>query len=231
MPLPSNIRITTLSIRYVSNCRLAPELHANIEASLVSKRLAISLHPSQRNRFQLWKPIFGPGVCLAIIYDSHGFTQTILTQVSDNEMYSLEDLCNTRSGTLGPALRFQIGNIFLCHLFVYTLRVEYFLAPNIAPFLQTDHISRPGSCEKLWALPGTSSDVDLYFDKTMLNNVRKQKLIICSMFQIFFQARAFICEGCHSKQPVFPFQVSSKRNNLLSWWSCNCLILQRPLLH
>merc|ERR1719151_525829 len=38
--------------RYVSNCRLAPELHANIEACLVS----------------------------------------------DNEMYSLDDLCNTRSG-------------------------------------------------------------------------------------------------------------------------------------
>ena len=174
MPLPSNICITTLSIRYVSNCRLAPELHANIEASLVSKRLAISLHPPQRNLFQVWKPIFGSGVCVAIIYDSYGFTHTILTQVSDNEMYSLEDLCNTRSGTLGPALRFQIGNIFLCHLFVYTLRVEYFLAPNIAPFLQTDHISRPGSCEKLWALPGTISDVNIFFDKQFWTMLRSR---------------------------------------------------------
>ena len=136
MSLPSNICITPLSIRYVSNCRLAPELHANIEASLVSKRLAISLHPPQRNLFQVWKPIFGSGVCVAIIYDSYGFTHTILTQVSDNEMYSLEDLCNTRSGTLGPALRFQIGNIFLCHLFVYTLRVEYFLASTLLLFFR-----------------------------------------------------------------------------------------------
>jgi len=45
--------------RYISNCRLAPELHANIENSLVT----------------------------------------------DNEMYSVEDLCNTRAGVLGPALR------------------------------------------------------------------------------------------------------------------------------
>jgi len=83
--------------RYVSNCRLAPELHANIEACMVS----------------------------------------------DNEMYSLDDLCNTRSGALGPALRLII----------------------------TQGLAHVKGCH------------------------------LC-------QARAFICEGCHSKQAVFPFQMN-----------------------
>lgn len=81
--------------RYVSNCRLAPELHANIEASLVT----------------------------------------------DNEMYSLEDFTHTRSGALAPALRSIISQ-GLAHV---------------------------KGCQ------------------------------LC-------QAQAFICEGCHSNPPVFPFQ-------------------------
>ena len=38
-------------------------------------------------------------------------------QVSDNEMYSLDDLCNTRSGALGPALRFNLHTRKLYHAF------------------------------------------------------------------------------------------------------------------
>ena len=79
--------IPPLTTRYVSNCRLAPELHANIEACLVS---FICYQYSYQQFF----------VCkwLLLIPD--------ILKVSDNEMYSLDDLCNTRSGALGPALRF-----------------------------------------------------------------------------------------------------------------------------
>ena len=79
--------IPPLTTRYVSNCRLAPELHANIEACLVS----FICYQYSYQQFFLCK-------WLLLISD--------ILKVSDNEMYSLDDLCNTRSGALGPALRF-----------------------------------------------------------------------------------------------------------------------------
>jgi len=82
--------------RYVSNCRLAKDLHMNLENCLVT----------------------------------------------DNEMYSIDDLCKTKSGSLGPLLR-SIMNQGLAHV---------------------------KQCE------------------------------LC-------QARAYICEGCHSNTVLFPFQV------------------------
>lgn len=84
--------------RYVSNCRLAQELHINLESSLVT----------------------------------------------DNEMYSLDDFCKTKAGTIGPLLRGIISQ-GLAHV---------------------------RQCE------------------------------LC-------QARAYICEGCHSNTFIFPFQVGS----------------------
>ena len=85
-------------LRYVSNCRLAQELHINLESSLVT----------------------------------------------DNEMYSLDDFCKTKAGTIGPLLRGIISQ-GLAHV---------------------------RQCE------------------------------LC-------QARAYICEGCHSNTFLFPFQVTS----------------------
>jgi len=82
--------------RYVSNCRLAQDIHINLESSLVT----------------------------------------------DNEMYSLDDFCKTKAGSLVPALRGVI-NQGLTHV---------------------------RNCE------------------------------LC-------QARAYICEGCHSNTVLFPFQV------------------------
>ena len=97
-------------IRYVSNCRLAQDLHVILESSLVT----------------------------------------------DNEMYSIDDFCKTKSGTVGPLLRGIISQ-GLAHV---------------------------RQCE------------------------------LC-------QARAYICEGCHSSTVLFPFQVGHR---------CAYRLLYFPLL-
>ena len=70
--------------------------------------------------------------------------------MTDNEMYSIDDLCKTKSGSLGPLLR-SIMNQGLAHV---------------------------KQCE------------------------------LC-------QARAYICEGCHSNTVLFPFQVASDGTPLI----------------
>ena len=61
-------------------------------------------------------------------------------------MFSLDDLCNTRSGALGPALRF-------CPLFIRAIIFLWFHCMNSFP--QINHFPRPGSCERLSSLSGT----------------------------------------------------------------------------
>ena len=99
LPSISYFVLIIFILRYVSNCRMAQELHINLESSLVT----------------------------------------------DNEMYSLDDFCKTKSGSLGPLLRGIIS----------------------------EGLAHVRQCE------------------------------LC-------QARAYICEGCHSNTFLFPFQVNQK---------------------
>ena len=114
-------------------------------------------------------------------------------------MYSLDDLCNTRSGALGPALRF-------CPPFFKAIIFIQFQCMNSFP--QINHFSRPGSCERLSSLSGTICNLFFCHVHIMCQPLQLKINMYWLNISVCNQARAFICEGCHSKQPVFPFQVS-----------------------